>query len=359
MVGGADRMSLTLGDIAQRLGLELRGSSDLPIEGVCALDPGTPGCLSFLADRKHRSALVKTRAAAVILSAEDARDYGGAALIARRPHPSFARAAALFEQRFPVAAGIHPTAVVHPQASIGVGCAIGAHCVVEAGAVIGEGCELAPGCVVGAQATLGAGTHLGVNVVVEARVQMGARCRVAAGAVIGGRGFGLAWDGDHWEEIPQLGRVIIGNDVEIGANTCIDRGALEDTVIADGVKIDNQVQVGHNNRIGAHTAIAGCTGIAGSNEIGARCLIGGGVGIADHVSIPDGTVITGFSMVAKSLPAPGLYASQVPVVPAVEWRRQLARIRQLDELADRVRQLEKALAVQTTPPTDSKPENQE
>lgn len=333
-----------LGEIAQRLNLELRGSAEVMISGVCALSPGKAGHLGFLADKSHRKALASTQAAAVILTADDSTGYSGNALIARRPHPEFARAAALFEKRAPAATGIHATAWVHPEARLGAGVAVAAQCVVEARAEIGDGCELGPCSVVGAGARLGSGTRLGANVTLYPNVTLGQRCHVEAGAVIGSRGFGLAWDGDHWVEVPQLGSVVIGNDVEIGANSCVDRGALDDTVIADGVKIDNQVQVGHNNRIGAHTAIAGCTGIAGSNDIGANCRIGGGVGISDHVSIADGSVITGFSMVAKSVLEPGVYSSQVPVVPAVEWRRQLARIRQLDSMADRLRAVEQELA---------------
>lgn len=337
-------MTFTLGAIAQKLNLELKGSADIAISGVCALAPGKPGHLSFLADSTHRKSLTSTQAAAVILSAEDARDFSGNALIARRPHPAFARAAALFEHRVAVPVGVHATAWVHPDAQLGADVAIGAQCVVEAGAKIGPGCELGPCTVVGAGAELGQDTRLGANVTIYPRVRIGRRCHIEAGAVIGSRGFGLAWDGDHWIEIPQLASVVIGDDVEIGANSCVDRGALDDTTIADGVKIDNQVQVGHNNHIGAHAAIAGCTGIAGSNEIGARCRIGGGVGISDHVRIPDDTVITGFSMVAKSVLESGVYSSQVPVVAAVEWRRQLARIRQLDTMADRLRKVEQELA---------------
>lgn len=336
-------MQLTLGELAERLQLEVQGQAQLPLRGVCALTPGQPDCLGFLADRKQARHLHSSLAAAVILDAQSAECYSGNALIAANPHVAFARAAALFETRHEPEPGVHPSAWVHPEAVLGEGVRIAAMCSVDKGVHIGARSSLGPGCSIGAEVVLGADAKLAARVVVYAGVRIGAHCHIEAGAVIGARGFGLAWDTDHWLEVPQMGRVIIADHVEIGANTCIDRGALEDTVIGTGVKIDNLVQIGHNNRIDEHAAIAGCTGIAGSSHIGARCRIGGGVGIADHLEIPADSAVTGFSMVAKSLPKADLYASQVPVMPAAEWRKQLARIRQLDRLARRVAELEKRL----------------
>lgn len=339
-------MSHTLAELAQRFGLELKGEGSVAIAGICSLQPGRPGCLTFLANPKLRAQLADTQAAAVIVGKRDAASFAGNGLVAADPYLAFARIAALFDPyaAFP-ADRIHPSAVIAADARIGKGCCIEAHAVIESGAVIGDGCYIGAHCVVGREAQLGAGCVLTANVVVWHGVRIGQRCSFQPGAVIGGRGFGNARGPQGWEAVPQLGAVVIGDDVEVGANTTIDRGAIEDTVIESGVKLDNQIQIAHNCHIGAHTAIAACTGIAGSTRIGSRCMIGGGVGMNGHIEIADDVIIMGFCMVTKSLTEKGVYGSGLPVEPAREWRKQVAHVRRIGRFEQRVKQLEKQLGI--------------
>lgn len=341
MERAASGQGLSLGTIAERVGLSLRGDADCTIEGVCTIEPGKPGHIGFLANPRYRPQLAHTRAEAVVLSERDAEHYAGNALIAKDPYLAFARVARLFEPA-PRELGdpLHASAVIADDAVLGVDVRVGPNSVIGAGARIEDGVHIGPNCVVEADATIGAHSHLTSGVHVGARCVLGARCRVQPGAVIGGRGFGLARGPQGWEDVPQLGRVSIGDDVEVGANTTIDRGAIEDTVIADGVKIDNLVQIAHNVHIGAHTAIAGCAAIAGSTRIGANCLIGGGVGINGHVELCDGVIVLGFTMVTRSITEPGQYGSGWPVEPARTWHGQVRRLRKLDKLEARVAQLE-------------------
>lgn len=345
----ATRSPLALGDIAERHRLELRGDPTTPIEGVCALSPGQPGHLGFCADPKLRPLLATTQAAAVIVSARDAATVASAALIAADPAVAFAKVAREFDRadEFPV--GVDPRAVVDASARVGVGCGIGPGAVIEADAVIGDGSYIGPNCVVRRAATIGAGSRLEACVYVGPDSVIGARARVLPGAVIGGRGFGLARTREGWIEVPQLGRVVIGDDVEIGANTTIDRGALDDTVIGDQVKLDNQIQIAHNCRIGSGTAIAACVGIAGSTVIGRNCMIGGAAGIGGHLEIVDNVVVLGLAMVTKSLTAPGVYGSGQPAQPAREWRREVGRIRRLARYDERLSAIEQQLNI--TPST--------
>ncbi len=248
--------------------------------------------------------------------------------------------------------GVHPTAWVSPEACIAADAWIGPHCTVEAGAVIETGVVVGPNCVIGEQAVIGAGSRLVAQVTVCHRVQLGRRVLAHPGAVIGSDGFGLALDHDgRWLKVPQLGGVQIGDDVEIGANTTIDRGALEDTVIEDGVKLDNQIQVAHNVRIGAHSALAGCVGIAGSAQIGRHCMLGGGVGVAGHLEIADRVQVTGMSLVAQSITEPGAYSSGLTVEPNRLWNKISARLRRLDELFRRLAVLERKMNQNSTPPS--------
>ena len=334
-------MALTLGDLAQKLGLEPRGDAGLRIEGVCALSPGKPGHLSFLADGSHRKHLAGSPVAAVILHPKEAGHWPGAALLSGSPHADFARAAALFERRVAPPAGVHPGAWVSPEAEVHASASVGPMSVIEAGAKIGARVEIGPGCVIGRNVGLGEDSRLVARVTLCDGVTLGRRCHVQPGAVVGSRGFGLAPDGERWVEVPQLGSVLIGDDVEIGANTTIDRAAFDNTVIEDGVKLDNQVHIGHNCRIGRHTAIAGCVGIAGSCDIGARCQIGGGAGILGHLRIADDVIITAWSFVSSSVEQPGMYSSGIPVTATADWRRQVARLRQIDQMAERLKALEK------------------
>lgn len=336
-------MKIRLDELAERFGLEARGDGQVEIEGVCTLSPGTPGCIGFLANPRYRNQLPDSRAAAVIMAAAAAESFPGNALIARDPYLAFARIARLFDDEPAATPGVHPSAVVDATARIAASASIGPQAVIEAGAVIGEGAVIGPACIVSAQARIGDGTRLEARVWIGRRCTIGARCRLHPGVVVGSRGFGNARTPQGWEEVPQLGAVRIGDDVEIGANTTIDRGAIEDTVIENGVKLDNQIQIAHNVHIGEHTAIAACVGIAGSTRIGRRCLIGGGCGINGHIEIGDDVIILGFAMVTKSLAGPGQYGSGLPIEPVREWRRTVARVRRLDGVETRIKAVEQAL----------------
>lgn len=334
---------VTLGQIAATAGARLQGGNVATVvTGVAPLHRARPDQLSFLISPHYCRFLGATQAAAVILSPQDAENCPVPALIAANPHLAYARAATLFEPDATVDWGIHPTAWVSPAAQIAAKSWIGPHCTVETGAVIADEVFVGPNCVIGEGALLGAGTRLVAQVTVCHGVQLGQRVLVHPGAVIGSDGFGLAPDCEgRWLKIPQLGSVRIGNDVEIGANTTIDRGALEDTVIEDGVKLDNQIQIAHNVYIGAHSALAGCVGIAGSARIGQHCMLGGGVGVAGHLEISDHVQITGMSLVTKSITKPGIYSSGLAVEPNRFWNKISARLRRLDELFQRLAALEK------------------
>jgi UDP-3-O-[3-hydroxymyristoyl] glucosamine N-acyltransferase len=342
-------MAPTLGELAQRLKpgvpeLELVGDPEVRIHGVCTLSPGEPGCLAFLANPRYRSQLAATRAAAVVLGRKDAAGFSGNALVAPDPYLAFARLAAAFDRGAEFTPGVHSAAIVAPNVVVPPGCHVGPHAVIEPGASIGSGVYIGAGTVIGAGARIGDASRLEARVVVGERVRIGRRARIGPGAVIGSRGFGLARGPSGWEEVPQLGSVVIGDDVEVGANTTIDRGAIGDTVIEDGVKLDNQIQIAHNVRIGAHTAIAACVGIAGSAQIGARCMIGGCTCINGHIEIADDVMILGFSMVLKSVAEPGQYGG-VPARPAREWRRDVARVHRLGNLESRLAGLERRAGI--------------
>lgn len=330
----------TLGSLAEHLGLPLSGDTQVSIDGVCSLQPGVAGRISFLADPRYRKQLETTQAAAVILRARDKDACPVATLVAPDPALAFAQLARLFDTSRHFEPAIHPTAAVSPAARIGEGVGIGPNAVIEADVELGAQTYIGPGCVLRQGASVGAGSRLEANVYLGERCRLGARALVHAGAVIGGRGFGLAPSPKGWIEVPQVGTVLIGDDVEIGSNTCIDRGALDDTVIEDGVKLDNLIQIAHNCRIGAHTAIAGGVGIAGSTTIGRRCMIGGAAGIGGHLRIGDDVVVLGRAMVTKSLPAAGVYGSGLPVMPVREWRKLVARMRRLERFEERLRRLE-------------------
>ncbi|HND97484.1 UDP-3-O-(3-hydroxymyristoyl)glucosamine N-acyltransferase [Plasticicumulans sp.] len=331
----------TLAELAQVAGAQLRGDAATPIDGVGTLAAARPGQIGFLANPKYRQLLAGTQASAVILGAEDAGACPVACLIADNPHLAYARVAALFDPAAGRQQGVHARACVDAAAEVADDAWIGPMAVIEAGAVIGPRVQVGPGCVVGARTSIGADSRLVANVTVLHDCVLGERVLVHPGAVIGADGFGLANDRGCWVKVPQLGRVVIGNDVEIGVNTAVDRGALEDTVLADGVKLDNLIQIAHNVRVGAHTAMAGCVGIAGSTTVGAHCTLAGGVGLAGHLTLGDHVHVTGMSLVTKSLTEPGVYASGLAVEPARLWNKVSARLRRLDELFRRLAALEK------------------
>ena len=329
--------ALTLGEIVARLGGEAVGEVATPITGVATLDSAGPGEIAFLANPKYRSKLAGTRAGAVILGPADRGAATIPCIVSDNPYAYYARAVALFNPEKPVVPGIHPFAQVDAAANVDAFAEIGAFVVIGAGATIARGVKVGAHCVIGERVSIGAGTRLNPRVAIYDDCAIGARCVLHSGVVIGADGFGMARDAGAWLKIPQVGRVRIGDDVEVGANTTIDRGALDDTVIADGVKLDNQIQVGHNCVIGAHTVIAGCTGISGSVTIGRDCLIGGGVGLVGHISICDRVTISGFSLITKSITEPGTYTSGLPFMPHSEWLRNAVHLRRLDEMAKQLR----------------------
>ena len=334
-------MKVFLGELAERIGADLRGDAERVVECVATLQRAVPGEVSFLANARYRRYLSGTRASAVILSPRFSDACPVDALLMDNPYLGYARAAAVLNPQPNRPRGLHPSAWISAEAQVHGSAWVGPQAVVEAGASVAAGAFVGPGCVVGADASVGENCRLVANVTLCHGVRLGRRVQVHPGAVIGADGFGLAEDQGRWVKIPQLGTVVIGDDVEIGANTTVDRGALEDTVIEAGAKLDNLVQVGHNCRIGEHTAVAGATGIAGSVSIGRRCRIGGGVGINGHIDLTDDVHVTGRSVVAQSITEPGVYSSGVPLQETRAWRRNYLRYRQLDELARRLRNLEK------------------
>ncbi len=336
-------MAVTLAELARRFQGKVRGNPEIKIERVATLDAAGVNDIAYVGDRKYLPLLARTKAGAVILSPADAQNFTGTALIVDNPHLCFAQAAELLHPSAKFTPGKHVSATVDPTARVAATACIGAHAVIAAEAVIEADAYVGPGCFIGAQASIGARARLIANVVIGERCLVGADCIFQPGAVVGSDGFGYAKDGDKWCKVPQLGRVVLGKAVEVGANTSIDRGALNDTIIGDGVKLDNQIQIAHNVRIGENTAIAACVGIAGSTVIGKRCTIGGQAGIVGHLEIADDVHITAGSLVTSSITQPGVYSSSLKAEPVEKWRRNAARLHQLDELARRLIELEEKL----------------
>jgi len=320
----------SLGELAVRFGLGLQGEPGLRVSRVATLSHAQAGTLSFLANPRYRKQMECTRATAVLVGPENAASCPVAALIDANPYLAYARIADLLHPPAPVVAGVHASAVVSGTARVAASASVGPLAVIEDGADIGERVLVGPGCIVQRGSRVGADSRLMARVNLYPGVSIGRRCILHAGAVIGADGFGFAPHEGAWVKVPQVGGVQIGDDVEIGANTTIDRGAIDDTVVENGVKLDNQIQVGHNVTIGAHTAVAGCVGISGSTTIGRRCMIGGGVGIAGHLTIADDVVVTGCSLVSASLKHAGSYSSGMPAVETRMWRRMVAHLRRLE-----------------------------
>jgi UDP-3-O-[3-hydroxymyristoyl] glucosamine N-acyltransferase len=338
-------MSLTLGELAEQIKGELqKGDPDCRVTAVATLQNAGAGDISFLANAGYRKYLSGTQATAVILGQDDAADCPVAVIVSSNPYASYARAAALILPAPGNKSGVHAAAVLDEDCTVDDSAWVGPGCIIEKGAVIHAGVQLAGGCFIGAGSVIGADSKLSANVVVCHDVTIGKRVNIAPGAVIGSDGFGLANDNGRWLNVPQLGSVRVGDDVEIGSNTTIDRGALDDTVLEEGVRLDNQIQIAHNVHIGAHTAIAGCVGISGSARIGKYCMIGGGAGIVGHLEITDRVVITGMTMVTKSITKAGVYSSGVPAQENDAWNKTYARMRQLDKLARKLNALERAIA---------------
>ena len=339
-----DRHVYRLAEIVRRFGGELRGEADVQIAQVATLETAGPGHIAFFANTRYRSQLEHTRADAVILAADAAHLTQRARIVCKDPYAYFARVSALLNPPATIVPGIHALAAIHASARVAANASIGPFVSIGAGAQVGDGTLVGAGCAIGDNACVGRDCRLYANVSVYQDCVIGDRVILHSGVIIGADGFGLAWEGGHWNKIPQIGRVVLGDDVEVGANTTIDRGALSDTVIEEGVKLDNQIQIGHNCRIGAHTAIAGCVGIAGSTRIGRYCRIGGSAMIGGHLEIADNVEISGAAAVPKSILEAGTYTSLFPISSHRDWLRNASHIRHLDSLARRLRELEARLA---------------
>ena len=333
----------TLDEIVSRFGGELIGDGRLRILQVATLENAGPTELTFLANQKYHRQLKSSLAGAVVLTAADAKDCPLPCIASDNPYAYYARVAQLLNPSPQTPSGIHPSAVVESKLDQSV--SIGAGVYVGKGVTIGTGSDIGPGCSIGNDVTLGSQSRLFSKVTLYPGCVIGARAIIHSGAVIGADGFGFAREGDgSWTKVPQLGRVVIGNDVEIGANTTIDRGALDDTVIEDGVKLDNQIQIAHNVRIGTLTAMAGCVGVAGSARIGRRCTIGGAAMILGHLTIADDVNISAATLITKSINQPGTYSGAMPFEAHRDWLKNAAQMRHLDAIAEKIRILEAKLA---------------
>ena len=351
-------VSYRLSEIAAQLGGRVLGHAEACISQVATLETAQSAQISFLANSKYRTQLASTRAGAVILGEADADATALPRIISDNPYAYFAKVSALLNPLPEAKPGIHPSAVIGTGAKIDASASIAALAVIGAGATIGASSVIGEGCYIGENVIIGSSARLYPRVVIYHDCVLGNNLIAHSGAVIGADGFGIAMDERHWVKIPQIGRVVIGNDVEIGANTTIDRGALDDTVIEDGVKLDNQIQIAHNVRIGAHTAIAGCVGIAGSTSIGRYCLIGGSAGILGHLEIADHVEIAAFTLIGKSIREAGSYAAIFPFSKSEEWRKNTVHLRHLDELVQRIKKLEQELeSLKRTAPGIVNPED--
>jgi len=342
-------MGTRLGDLVERFGGQLVGNPDLVVQGIAPLDSAGDSHISFLSNSKLRALAAQSRAAALIVAPLDdatvAATYEGARIVTTNPYAYFARAAQYFASldEIPKAPGVHPSAVVDASAEIDPSAHIGPNVTVEAGAKIGAGVVIDAGCFVGRDADIGEGTRLFANVTFHAACKIGKRGILHSGAVIGTDGFGFARENGVYIKIPQTGRVLLGDDVDVGANTTIDRGALADTVIEDGVKLDNQIQIGHNCHIGANTAMAGCVGVAGSAKIGKNCTFGGAAMVLGHLEIADNVHISSGSMVSRSVLEPGQYTGFYPLAKNAEWEKSAAIVRNLNSMREKIRALEKQI----------------
>jgi len=333
-----------LGEIVARLGGDLLGSPEIEIGRIATLEQAGPGDLTFLSNARYRVQLRQTHASAVILAHGERDATALPRILCDDPYLYYARAAQLLNAEVRPAPGVHSHAVVEPGALVPASAAIGPFCRIGTRTRLGERVVLDSGCSIGEDVQIGDDCRLYSSVTIYPRSIVGKRAVVHAGVVIGADGFGMAPDAGRWVKIPQTGRVVIGDDVEIGANTTIDRGALDDTVIEDGVKLDNQIQIGHNVRVGAHTIMAACVGIAGSARIGRHCAIGGGARIWGHIEIADHVNISATAEVTKSITRAGTYTGALPAAESREWAKMVAHLRRIDGLVGRLRALEERVA---------------
>ncbi|MCO4799384.1 MAG: UDP-3-O-(3-hydroxymyristoyl)glucosamine N-acyltransferase [Colwelliaceae bacterium] len=336
-------MSYTLKVLAEKIGASVQGNENCLIDSIATLINATEGQIAFLSNVKYRQQLNNTKASAVIITEDCLADCQTNALVMKNPYMGYALLAQLLDTTPKTANGIHSSAVVDSTASIAINVSIGANAVIESGVEIDEGVSIGAGCFIGKNAKIGKNTSLWANVSIYHRVEIGENCLIQANTVIGSDGFGYANHQGDWVKIPQLGSVIIGNNVEIGASTTIDRGALDDTLIKDGVILDNQIQIAHNVVIGENTAMAACSVVAGSTVVGKNCTMAGLVGVNGHINIADGCVFTGFAMVTKNITESGVYSSGLPAQPNKEWQKTNARIRKLETTNKKIKTLEKEL----------------
>ncbi len=335
-------MPIKLGELAEQFGCELVGDAGIIVDNVAGLQNAGPGSLSFLSNPRFRDQLAATRAAAVVLRAEDVGDSPTAALVSENPYADYARMAAIIHPPPTHRPGVDASAVVAADAAISPTAHIAANVCIGERSAIGDNVYVGPGTVIGPDCSVGNDCRLIANVTLVRDVKLGQRAILHPGVVIGADGFGNAMTESGWVKVPQIGGVRIGDDVEIGANTTVDCGAIEDTVIEDGVRIDNLCMIAHNVHVGAHTAMAAMTGISGSTTIGKRCLFAGQSGAVGHITICDDVVVSGKAVISKDIKEPGVYAASFMAEPAREWSRKVARFRRLDQLVQRVRNLEKA-----------------
>lgn len=336
--------TFTLGELAEQLGCELEGDANKVICGVGTLTAAKADQISFLSNRKYVDQLSATKAGVVLLTAEAAQHCAVDKLVCADPYLSYAKASQLFQPKTNITIGIHSTAIVHDSAIVAATASIGPYAVIGEGCRVGEHAVIGPHCVLDSESSVGDNSVLRSHVSIYRNCRIGSDCLIHAGVVVGADGFGIAWAGNGWEKIAQLGAVVIGDNVEVGANTTIDRGAIDNTIIEDGVRLDNQIQIGHNCRVGKNTAMAGQSGLAGSSSIGSNCLVGGQVGIAGHLSITDGVTVMQDNGVLSSITQRGQYSMGFGVQPAAKNRRIAVRVKQLDEMARTIRNLEKRLA---------------
>lgn len=335
-------MAISLGELSVQFGCELVGDPKSTVSRVATLANATAGDLSFFANSAYRDVLRKTTASAVIVRPDDAGDCPVNALLAPDPYLAYAKMATILYPSPSLVTGIHTSAVVAATAEVSGAAQIGANAVIDDRVIVADGVYVGSGVVIGPRCAVGEGTRILANATLVQDVELGERCIVHPGAVIGADGFGNAMSVDGWQKVPQIGGVRIGNDVEIGANSTIDRGAIEDTVIADGVRLDNLVQIAHNVVIGEHTAMAAFVGVSGSTVIGKRCMLAGRVGVVGHIEICDDVVVGGAAVVSKSITEPGYYAGSFPAEKDRDWKRKVARFRRLEDLHRRLGELEKA-----------------
>jgi UDP-3-O-[3-hydroxymyristoyl] glucosamine N-acyltransferase len=336
-------VTYTLGEIAKTINAELNGDPERIISGIATLQTANAKQISFLDNDKYQRYLADTNAAAIILSAENATQYRGNTLIADNPYFAFAQTAKLFAEVPQLPPGIHATAIIGKNCNIDSSVRIGANVVIDDNVTIGANTQIGAGCVIGNNCEIGANCRLWPRVTLYYKTKIGNHVNIHSGAILGADGFGWAQHEGRWHKVPQLGKVIIEDDVDIGANATIDRGTLGNTIIETGVRLDNMTQIAHNVRVGAHTIMAGFSGVAGSTTIGKHCMIGGNVSIADHIYIVDNVILTGTSVVSRPVKEPGIYSSGVGLMENRKWRKNAIRFYYLDKMARRLYNVEKAL----------------